>query len=57
MNTENNKENNEKLQANDDVSHNAHYEKTDEPVQLDERDQKDSTEDWNAEQSRTGRHK
>lgn len=57
MNTEDKKVNNEKLQANDDVSHNAHYEKTDEPVQLDERDQNDSTEDWNAEQSRTGRHK
>lgn len=47
----------EKTQANDDVSHNAHYEETDKPSQLDERDQNDSKNDWNAEQSRTGRHK
>lgn len=48
---------NEKTQSNDDVSHNAHYNKSNEPSQLDERDEKDSTEDWNAEKSRTGRHK
>ena len=47
----------EKTQANDDVSHNAHYDKKGRPSQFDERDQNDSTEDWNAEQSRTGRHK
>ena len=46
-----------KTQANDDVSHNAHYEETDRPSQLDTRDEKDSTEDWNAEKSRTSRHK
>lgn len=47
----------EKSQANDDVSHNAHYEIDGKPEQFDERDEKDSTDDWNAEQSRTGRHK
>ena len=47
----------EKTDANDNVSHNAHYDKKNEPNQFDERDRNDSTEDWNAEQSRTGRHK
>lgn len=46
-----------KTQANDDVSHNAHYEETDRPSHLDTRDKKDSTKDWNAEKSRTSRHK
>lgn len=47
----------EKTVANDNVSHNAHYDRKDNPEKFDERDLKDSTEDWNAEQSRTGRHK
>ncbi|WP_159799957.1 hypothetical protein [Flavobacterium sp. MK4S-17] len=53
----NRKTNTETTQANDDVSHNAHYEGKDKPAQFDERDQNKSADDWNAEQSRTGRHK
>ncbi len=51
------KEKNTQIQANDDVSHNAHYDNEGKPSQLDERDKKDSTEDWDAEKSKTGRHK
>lgn len=47
----------DKTQANDDVSRNAHYKEGDEPAQLDERDQGDSTENWDAAPSRTARHK
>lgn len=47
----------ENTQANDDVSHNAHYDKDGKPSQFDERDLNESADDWNAEQSRTGRHK
>jgi hypothetical protein len=57
MDIKNKPADNEKIQANDDVSQNAHYEENNGPEQLDERDRNDSTEDWNAEQSRTGRHK
>ncbi len=43
--------------ANDNVSTNAHYTKKGEILREDSRDLKDSIEDWNAEQNRTGRHK
>lgn len=43
--------------ANDNVDNNAHYTKDGEVMREDSRDKNDSTEDWDAEQSRTGRHK
>jgi len=43
--------------ADDNVSNNAHYSELGEITREDDRDKKDSTQDWNAEDSRTGRHK
>lgn len=43
--------------ADDNVSNNAHYTGSGEITRDDERDRNDSTEDWNAEDSRTGRNK
>lgn len=43
--------------ADDNVGNNAHYSKSGEITREDDRDKKDSTQDWNAEESRTGRHK
>lgn len=43
--------------ADDNVDHNAHYNTNGEITRDEERDRKDSTEDWNAEDSRTGRNK
>jgi len=55
---QNDKQNNENTtSADDNVSNNARYSESGEITREDERDQKDSTQDWNAEDSRTGRHK
>ncbi len=43
--------------SDDNVSNNAHYSEAGEITRDDERDRSDSTEDWNAEDSRTGRNK
>jgi hypothetical protein len=43
--------------ADDNVNNNAHYSENGEITRDDERDRGDSTEDWNAEDSRTGRNK
>ena len=43
--------------ADDNVSNNARYSESGEITREDDRDKKDSTQDWNAEESRTGRHK
>ena len=43
--------------ADDNVDHSARYSESGEITRDDERDQKDSTTDWNAEDSRTGRNK
>lgn len=43
--------------ADDNVNNNAHYDKSGKITRDDERDRKDSTDDWNAEDSRTGRNK
>ena len=43
--------------ADDNVSNNARYSESGEITREDERDKKDSAEDWNAEDSRTGHHK
>lgn len=57
MDTNDKKTHTDTTQANDNVSHNAHYGENGEPNQFDERDRKDSTEEWNAEHSRTSRNK
>jgi len=43
--------------ADDNVSNNAEYDTNGNIKRTDDRDKKDSTEDWNAELSRTGRHR
>lgn len=43
--------------ANDEVAENAHYSDNGVPLHIDERDRKDSTDDWDAEGNRSGRHK
>ena len=43
--------------ADDNVDHSARYAEEGEITRDDERDRKDSTRDWNAEDSRTDRHK
>lgn len=43
--------------ADDNVNNNAHYSESGEITREDDRDKHDSTTDWNAEESRTGRHK
>lgn len=43
--------------ADDNVSNNAHYTESGEIIRDDERDRHDSSEEWNAEDSRTGRNK
>ena len=43
--------------ADDNVDHSARYAEDGEITRDDERDQRDSTRDWNAEDSRTGRRK
>jgi hypothetical protein len=43
--------------ADDNVDHSARYSGSGEITRDDERDQKDAKDDWNAEDSRTGRHK
>ena len=43
--------------ADDNVDHSAHYNKDGEITRDDERDRKDSSNEWNAEDSRTGRNK
>jgi YD repeat-containing protein len=43
--------------ADDNVNNNVRYDKDGNLVRIDDRDKKDSTEDWDAELSRTGRHK
>jgi hypothetical protein len=43
--------------ADDNVSNNAEYDKNGTIKRTDDRDRNDSTEDWNAELSRTGRNK
>ena len=53
----NKKPSEETTSADDNVSNNVHYNERGEITRDDERDRKDSTEDWNAEDSRTGRHK
>ena len=44
-------------QANDNVNNNAHYDANGNIFREDDRDRKDSTSDWDAEESRTGRHR
>ncbi|MGV3459455.1 MAG: hypothetical protein ACO1N9_03255 [Flavobacterium sp.] len=51
------KNNNGTTNADDNVSNNAHYDKTGKITRDDERDRKDSADDWDAELSRTGRNK
>ncbi|MHA3787788.1 hypothetical protein ACX0HA_06205 [Flavobacterium hauense] len=46
-----------KTSADDNVSNNAHYSKDGELTREDDRDRNKSTDDWNAEKSRTGRNK
>ena len=43
--------------ADDSVDHSAHYNEDGEITRDDERDRKDSSSEWNAEDSRTGRNK
>ena len=43
--------------ADDNVDHNARYSESGDITRQDERDRHDSDDDWNAEDSRTGRHK
>ena len=43
--------------ADDNVNNNAHYSESGEITRDDERDRKNSRDDWNAEDSRTGRNK
>lgn len=43
--------------ANDNVNNNARYSESGEITRKDDRDKRDSTTDWNAEDSRTSRHK
>lgn len=43
--------------SDDNVSNNAHYEKDGKITREDDRDRNNSTDDWNAEKSRTGRNK
>lgn len=43
--------------ADDNVSHNVRYDKDGKIIRDDERDRNDSTNEWNAEDSRTGRNK
>lgn len=45
------------IDADDNVSNNAHYSESGEITREDERDRKKSSDDWNAERNRTGRHK
>ncbi|WP_162926942.1 hypothetical protein [Flavobacterium psychrotrophum] len=45
------------ISADDNVNNNARYDKNGNITREDERDRHDSTEDWNAEDSRTGRNK
>lgn len=43
--------------ADDNVSNNAHYSESGKITRDDERDRNNSADDWNAEDSRTGRNK
>jgi len=43
--------------ADDNVSNNAHYSNSGKITRDDERDRKDPSDDWDAEDSRTGRNK
>lgn len=43
--------------ADDNVSNNAHYSKDGEITREDDRDRHNSTDDWNAENNRSGRNK
>ncbi|MCW4470720.1 hypothetical protein OGH69_17240 [Flavobacterium sp. MFBS3-15] len=43
--------------ADDNVNNNAHYTQSGEIIRDDERDRHNSTDEWNAEDSRTGRNK
>ena len=43
--------------ADDNVGNNARYDKNGQITREDERDRHDSSDDWNAEDSRTGRNK
>lgn len=43
--------------SDDNVNNNAHYDSDGKITRDDERDRKDSADDWNAEESRTGRNK
>lgn len=45
------------LNSDDDVSNNAHYSESGEISHEDNRDRKKSTDDWDAEKNRSGRHK
>lgn len=45
------------LNSDDDVSNNAHYSESGEINHEDDRDRNKSTDDWNAEKNRSGRHK
>ena len=51
------KNNDSTTSADDNVSNNAHYSESGEITREDDRDRNDSTEDWDAEESRTGRNK
>jgi hypothetical protein len=51
------KENKGKTTADDNVDHSARYSGSGEITRDDERDRNDSKDDWNAEDSRTGRNK
>lgn len=55
MNTDKNKHHT--TDADDNVDNNARYSESGEISREDERDRKDSMDDWDAEKSRTGRHK
>jgi YD repeat-containing protein len=46
-----------KTTSDDNVSNNAHYSESGEITRDDDRDRKNSTDDWDAEHNRTGRHK
>lgn len=43
--------------ADDNVSNNAHYSESGEITRQDDRDRHNSTDDWDAEKNRSGRHK
>ena len=55
MNSDKNNEG--KTSSDDNVNNNAHYDKDGNVTRPDERDHRNSADDWDAEKSRTGRHK